>query len=211
MAVTVSNNNPPDTESRILIAAEQEFMAKGYAGARTTSIAEAAGVTHAMLHYYFRTKDKLFERIIAEKTALLKELMLGSIDSSDLPLDTLITTLISRHIDFIAANPGLPRFMVVEVFGNSECLAVMRNQLINYAPGFIADLQRRIDADASRGICRQVDAVMLLIDIVSLNLFSFMSAPLFNAILGADFVGSPEFVELRKKENIETIMRKLKL
>ncbi|MDE6050897.1 MAG: TetR/AcrR family transcriptional regulator [Paramuribaculum sp.] len=210
MAETVSNNNPPDTESRILIAAEQEFMAKGYAGARTTSIAEAAGVTHAMLHYYFRTKDKLFERIIAEKTALLKELMLGSIDSSDLPLDTLITTLISRHIDFIAANPGLPRFMVVEVFGNSERLAVMRNQLINYAPGFIADLQRRIDADASRGICRQVDAVMLLIDIVSLNLFSFMSAPLFNAILGAGFVGSPEFVELRKKENIETIMRKLK-
>lgn len=210
MAETVSNNNPPDTESRILIAAEQEFMTKGYAGARTTSIAEAAGVTHAMLHYYFRTKDKLFERIIAEKTALLKELMLGSIDSSDLPLDTLITTLISRHIDFIAANPGLPRFMVVEVFGNSERLAVMRDELIKYAPDFIANLQRRIDADASRGICRQVDAVMLLIDIVSLNLFSFMSAPLFNAILGDGFVGSPEFVELRKKENIETIMRKLK-
>lgn len=44
MAETVSNNNPLDTESRILLAAEQEFMAKGYAGARTTSIAEAAGV-----------------------------------------------------------------------------------------------------------------------------------------------------------------------
>ena len=101
MAETVSNNNPPDTESRILIAAEQEFMAKGYAGARTTSIAEAAGVTHAMLHYYFRTKDKLFERIIAEKTALLKELMLGSIDSSDLPLDTLIATLIFFNAIFL--------------------------------------------------------------------------------------------------------------
>lgn len=50
----------PDTEARILQAAEHEFLTKGYAGARTTSIAEAAGVTHAMFHYYFRTKDKLF-------------------------------------------------------------------------------------------------------------------------------------------------------
>lgn len=55
------------TENRILKAAEAEFLAKGYAGARTTAIAEAAGVTHAMLHYYFRTKDKLFERILNEK------------------------------------------------------------------------------------------------------------------------------------------------
>ena len=41
-------------EQAILEAAEREFIAKGFAGARTTSIAEAAGVTHAMLHYYFR-------------------------------------------------------------------------------------------------------------------------------------------------------------
>ena len=55
-----------DTETRILEAAEKEFFEKGYAGARTTSIAEAAGVTHAMLHYYFRTKDNLFERIVSQ-------------------------------------------------------------------------------------------------------------------------------------------------
>lgn len=54
-------------EQAILEAAEQEFLNKGFAGARTTSIAEAAGVTHAMLHYYFRTKEQLFERILDEK------------------------------------------------------------------------------------------------------------------------------------------------
>ena len=53
-----------DTESEILKAAEQEFMLKGFDGAKTTSIAHAAGVTHAMLHYYFRTKEQLFERIL---------------------------------------------------------------------------------------------------------------------------------------------------
>ena len=56
-------------EQEILEAAEREFIAKGFAGARTTSIAEAAGVTHAMLHYYFRTKEQLFERILDEKMA----------------------------------------------------------------------------------------------------------------------------------------------
>lgn len=67
------------TEDRILQAAEAEFLAKGYAGARTTAIAEAAGVTHAMLHYYFRTKDKLFERILNEKIQLVRDIMLFGI------------------------------------------------------------------------------------------------------------------------------------
>ena len=200
-----------DTETRILQAAEREFMSKGYAGARTASIAENAGVTHAMLHYYFRTKDKLFDRIISEKILLLKELMLGSVERADLPLDRMLEALICTHLDFIAANPALPRFMIVEVFGDSERMAVVRDSLIKYAPALISDLQRRIDEAASGGVCRRVDAAMLLIDMVSLNLFSFMAAPVLNAVLGEGTVGSDEFLERRKKENVETIMRKLKL
>ena len=65
-------------EQEILEAAEREFIAKGFAGARTTSIAEAAGVTHAMLHYYFRTKEQLFERILDEKMRLMGESVLAA-------------------------------------------------------------------------------------------------------------------------------------
>ena len=61
------DKSPRDTETLILQAAEKEFFEKGYSGAKTTAIAEAAGVTHAMLHYYFRTKDKLFEKIVSDK------------------------------------------------------------------------------------------------------------------------------------------------
>lgn len=53
-----------NTEELILLSAEKEFLEKGYSGAKTTAIADAAGVTHAMLHYYFRTKDKLFEKMV---------------------------------------------------------------------------------------------------------------------------------------------------
>lgn len=51
------------TEQKILIAAREEFAQKGFYGAKTISIAQAAGVTHAMLHYYYRTKQRLYDRI----------------------------------------------------------------------------------------------------------------------------------------------------
>lgn len=61
-----------NTEQLILEAAEQEFFAKGFGGARTAVIAENAGVTHAMLHYYFRKKEYLFERIVAKTSRSLR-------------------------------------------------------------------------------------------------------------------------------------------
>ena len=73
-------------EQAILEAAEREFIVKGFAGARTTSIAEAAGVTHAMLHYYFRTKEQLFERILDEKMRLMGESVLAAFGQPGLPL-----------------------------------------------------------------------------------------------------------------------------
>ena len=60
----MDNQEKQSKEQQILAAAEQEFLTRGYDGARTTSIAQAAGVTHAMLHYYFRTKEQLFKRIV---------------------------------------------------------------------------------------------------------------------------------------------------
>lgn len=204
------DNQTQDTETRILEAAEREFLTKGFAGARTTSIAEAAGVTHAMFHYYFRTKEKLFDRIITEKISLLKKVLLESISDADMPLEDKIRNAIERHLDFIAANPDLPRFLVGEVFNSPDRTAILLNKVKAYAPAMLTELQRQIDEAAAQGIFRRVDAKMLIIDITSLNIFSFMVSPLINAVLGGPVVGSEDFVEQRKKENFETIMRKLK-
>ena len=103
-----------DTESEILKAAEQEFMLKGFDGAKTTSIAHAAGVTHAMLHYYFRTKEQLFERILTEKVQLMSESVLAAFGQPGLPLLERLKDGVTCHFDFIAANPQLPRFIVNE-------------------------------------------------------------------------------------------------
>ncbi len=204
-------DRPQDTETRILQAAEKEFLEKGYAGARTASIAEAAGVTHAMLHYYFRTKDKLFERIISEKMNMLGDIVLSAIGDSNLPLEDRIRQGIERHFDFISANRDLPRFIVNEIISHPERTKVMETSTRNIADNLLGNLQSEIDEYAAQGLCRQVDARMLLIDIVSLNVFPFMASPIVEGAIGNLYESYDEFLSMRKKENVETILSKLKI
>lgn len=210
MAKRSDSQQDKDTEALILQAAEHEFLSKGFIGARTTSIAEAAGVTHAMFHYYFRTKEKLFERIISGKIMLLKEAVTDSFTDINVPLSEILRNVVSNHLEFIAANPDLPRFLVGEIFSNPERAESFLDSLRGIAPRFLSVLQKKIDEEAANGLCRKVDAKMLMLDIVSLNVFPYMAAPAVNAALGDCMADADAFLERRKKENYDTIMRKLK-
>ena len=204
-------NNSQDTENRILQAAEKEFFEKGYAGARTASIAEAAGVTHAMLHYYFRTKDKLFERIVSGKINMLGDIVLSAIGDSNLPLEDRIRQGIERHFDFISANRDLPKFIVNEVLTRPEHIEFVKQNALHIVNNLLNNFQHEIDEYAAKGLCRQVDARMLLIDIVSLNVFPFMAAPIVYGAIGDTYGSYDDFLVMRKKENVETILNKLKI
>lgn len=83
-------------------------------------------------------------------------------------------------------------------------------RLKHHTPIVVESLQRQIDEYADRGLCRRVDAGMLMLDIVSLNIFPFSARPMVNALLGGMMENPQAFVEARKKENVETIMKKLK-
>lgn len=204
-------NSSQDTETRILQAAEKEFFEKGYAGARTASIAEAAGVTHAMLHYYFRTKDKLFERIVSEKINILGDIILSAIGDSSLPLEDRIRQGVERHFDFISANRDLPKFIVNEVLTRPEHIELVKQNALHIVNNLLNNLQHEIDEYAAKGLCRQVDARMLLVDIVSLNVFPFMAASIVHSAIGDAYGSYDDFLAMRKKENVETILNKLKI
>ena len=209
----MSNTTDTDrqsTEDKILAAAEKEFLLKGFAGARTTAIAEAAGVTHAMLHYYFRTKENLFDKIIEGKTGTLRDIMLAALGDPTIPLFEKIKTAIANHLDFIASNPDLPKFMISEVLSHPGRMPVVLGQLKHHTSSVVESLQRQIDEYAEKEICRRVDAGMLMLDIVSLNIFPFMATPMVNPLLGGMMEDRTAFTEKRKEENIETIMRKLR-
>ena len=209
--MTEPHNQQRDTEALILQAAEREFLEKGYSGAKTTSIAQAAGVTHAMLHYYFRTKDKLFEKIVADKMDKLKRVMFGVLGNPDLPLRERIKQGVEQHFDFIAENPHLPRFIFNELHEHPERIDQVKNSIASIAAKAITTLQNEIDRKAASGECRPVDARMLMLDIASLNLFPFIAAPLISSSFGNLFEGRDEFLEMRKKENVRTVLWKLGL
>lgn len=200
----------PNKEQAILQAAEHEFLTKGFDGARTTSIAQAAGVTHAMLHYYFRTKEHIFNRILDEKMRLMGQSILTSFGQSGLPLQERLSDAIGRHFDFIAANPDLPRFVVNEIVSRPERYDTMRVRIRKIADPLMRDLQQELDESAEQGLTEPIDARILLLDIISLNVFSFIAYPILEPVLGDLTADRARFFALRKEENIEIILRRLR-
>ena len=196
-------------EYLILEAAEQEFLKKGYDGARTTSIAKAAGVTHAMLHYYFRTKEQLFERIIDKKMEEIVPLMTHLFGNGSLPLVKRIEEAVSIHFDFVMANPDLPKFLINEVLPHKERCDLFRSKIENVLY-FVDNLQREVNEAAASGEVEQFNVLLLFQSILSLNIFPSVMANMIENLLGDNGQSMKEVLAQRKDENIELIMRRIK-
>lgn len=196
-----------DTETLILQAAETEFLDKGFSAAKTTEIAKAAGVTHAMLHYYFRTKENLFDMIVNDKLNQLSDILLNVIGNPDLPLKERISCGIERHFDFLMANPKLPRFIINELAVNPQRIDIIRDKLLEKAGKVLDNLQAELDNRPGA----KINGIMLLADIVSLNVFPFVAAPIMMSVAGNRFNDLKQLLEMRKKENVKTVLTKLNL
>ena len=206
----MNEQEKPTKEQAILLAAEQEFLAKGYDGARTTSIAEAAGVTHAMLHYYFRTKEHLFERILEEKMTLMASSITAVLGDPALPLAERIRQGIEQHFDFLSANPHLPRFIINEVLTHPDRLSIMQENISKITARLFVQLQQDIDTAAGRGETEPLDVRMLLLDMLSLNILPFLMYPIIENVFSDMTADRRAFFEARKAESVETIMRRIK-
>lgn len=206
----MDNQEKQSKEQQILTAAEQEFLTRGYDGARTTSIAQAAGVTHAMLHYYFRTKEQLFERIVDEKFETMSHSMFAIMGDPSLPIVERIKGGIEAHFDFVAQNPLLPRFVINEIISRPERYDVLYKRVGAIIDNVYRGLQSEIDRSAERGEIERVDIKMLFISIMSLNIFTFLAYPFMEPLMGELMANRERFLAERKAENIETILRRIK-
>ena len=196
-------------EQQILEAAEREFLEKGYDGARTTSIAKAADVTHAMLHYYFRTKKHLFEHIIDKKMSEIVPLMTHLFGNSTLPLVKRIEEAVSIHFDFVMANPDLPKFLINEVLPHKERCDLFRSKIENVLY-LVDNLQREVNEAAASGEVEQFNVLLLFQSVLSLNIFPSVMANMIENLLGDNGQSMKEVLAQRKAENIELIMRRIK-
>jgi AcrR family transcriptional regulator len=201
-----SNKNK---EQLILEAAEYEFFTKGYNGARTISIAERAGVTHAMLHYYFRTKEQLFEKIMDKNMKQIATIMLSIMTKTDLPFVERLKKSIEDHFDFVANNPLLPQFIFHEIISRPERYEMMKDKLFITVNSMFLNTQAEIDELSSRGEIEWIDAKMLFMSIISLNVLPFIAFPIINLLMSGVGDKRDEFLNQRKEENVKTIMKRI--
>lgn len=197
-------------EKLILEAAEEEFITKGYNGAKTTEIARKAGVTHAMLHYYFRTKENLFQKVFQEKVRMIAN-SFEVIFDDNLPLETIVRTFVEKHFDFVMKNEGLVNFVYNEVKANKENSILLRNILMTKMTYIFGHFEKVIEREISKGTIKPIKAMDLFSNIISLNLASSMFFSI-TGIIGSvhEFEYSEDLLKQRRENNVQFILFSLK-
>lgn len=197
------------TEQAIMTAAENLFLENGYNQTTTTMIAREAGVTHAMLHYYFRTKEHIFIKVVDkymdELLASFQPLM-----RKQAPFWDTLETGISAHFDFLVRNPRLPAFLYDTVRFNPELIESWKGRIMGVLRGIVLFHGELIRKEMDEGRIRRVDPEQLILDIVLLNISPFLLLPAAaNVIDGLDSKRLGELLEARKAENIAIIRSRL--
>ncbi|SFF03187.1 transcriptional regulator, TetR family [Chitinophaga sp. CF118] len=197
-----------NTEELIIEAAKKIFITRGLAGARMQDIADEAGINKAMLHYYYRSKDKLFEIVFNE--AIGKVIgRLGMVLNQQMPLLEKIPAIIDNYIDGIMEAPYLPMFVLNEINQQPE-MFVQRLKSQQHFPNVLQFMKDIVDA-GKQGTIREVSPVQLFLNIVSLCVFPFIGRPIAQGILQLDNVQYNMVMEDRKKVVTEVIFAWIKV
>jgi TetR/AcrR family transcriptional regulator len=185
------------TEERIVAAARNVFLSKGLAGARMQDIADEAGINKALLHYYFRSKEKLFDMIFMEAAQKLFP-KINFIFESNMPLFEKIEHFADEYITVMLENPYLPSFVLNEI--NQDPISFFKK--LNEKFGFPDPslFLTQIEKEIKRGNIKRINPVQLLMNMLSLCIFPFMAKPMLQLRARVGEKQFREFMEQRKKE-----------
>lgn len=197
---------PPDTEQKIFEAARDVFHEQGYEGARMQEIADRAGINKAMLHYYYRSKDKLFESVF--RVSALKVIpKVIDIVRGDLSISDKLTRVVHAYIDLLRSNPHLPGFVLQELRRNPTGL---RKFIGRQTRGAFEQLAAEVDEAAARGEIRQVAPEHLLTNVIGLCVFPFIARPMLETVTGVNAAAFDAFLEERKDAVSDFILHALR-
>ncbi|MFB2119844.1 TetR/AcrR family transcriptional regulator [Parapedobacter sp. 2B3] len=179
------------TEEKIKEAARKVFTQKGYAATRTRDIAEEAGINLALLNYYFRSKEKLFEMVIMEKMQLLLGKVGPIIMEESTSIEEKVERVAAHYIDTLVANPDIPLFVLGEIKNN---------------PGKFANLVKTKTNITNSALFRQlaerrpdVDPLHFIFNMLGLVIFPFIGKPLIQLITGLEPAKAIVLMNERKK------------
>ena len=195
--------NDKQTEEKIFEAATDVFVEKGMDGARMQDIATHAGINKALLHYYFRTKDQLFNTVF-EMIARKMFKKFAPVFDENLSLEEKIRFFFKEHISFLQENPRLPGFLLNEV---------------NRNPGRIKKLLKNVDFDniwiklydqhkeeLKRYNITQATMPQLMISIAAISVFPFAAKGILEGILEKLDIDFDKYMEERKEFAAEFVI-----
>lgn len=202
----MKKEKPKNTEEEILEAAKNIFQTKGMMGARMQEIADKAGINKAMLHYYYRSKQLLFEAVFKNAFSLLAP-QLNAILNDDSTVEEKIKNFTNNYISFIYKHPYLPNFVIQELNRNPGFIEkIQRSSAFPSLDKFNAEVQKEVEA----GILKPIDGKQLFVHIISLNIFPFVATPLIKGLLKLSDDNFKEMMEERKTEVSEFIINSIK-
>ena len=190
------------TERRIFDAAHEVFTQKGLDGTKMQEIADKAGINKALLHYYYRSKEKLFEMVA--KAVLSRNVpLMRRVIESDLPLREKIPTFIDQYIGVISKNHYLPLFLISEMNKHPDRFfdQILPKDLPDPAVFF-----KQVEAEIQAGNIRPIDPRHLIVNVISMCIFPFIGKPMLRMALGMSTAEWSEFIEQRKKEVTNFVM-----
>lgn len=198
--------NEAGTEEKIMEAAKVVFMKYGLYGARMQDIADTAGINKALLHYYFRNKEKLFDKVF--DSALERFFRQLDVFDNDLPLKQRIFNYVDNVIDFYAEYPQMSMFILKEMGNNPEMcrqkiMAAKKNKQIR----FVNILEEGI----KKGEIKKIDTAMFMINLQSLCCYPFLASPMLKNSIKAqgkdwDTDFSPDKLKKVVRQFVETTL-----
>lgn len=195
-------------EQEILIAAEKMFAEKGFKGATTTLIAAEAGVTHAMLHYYYRTKEQIFLKVLdsymEEMRQDLKSIMVPEVYDTEL-----IRRVTEICFDFFSSHSRQIGLFLEISRERPDLLEEYVSEFGHYIDIAMKAHQERTDTAVKDGKISNISFVDLILDIVSVCAVPFFFEPLVDNVIRMDAERKKLFLESRKREAVELIVNRL--
>ena len=203
----VKINKDQNTEERILAAARKVFTTKGMAGARMQDIADEAGINKAMLHYYFRDKDKLFEVVFMNEAQKFFP-KINAIFNSEVPLFEKIENFVNEYIVEMQENPYLPWFVMNEINRDPDqfLYKIWGKDKLPKTAKFL----EQIEQETISGRIKKISPVHLLMNMISMTIFPFVGRPMFIRNLRLTEKQFSVIMEQRRKEIPKFIIDSIK-
>lgn len=198
-----TRGQPEQTRAAILQAAVREFAREGVAGARTDAIARSAHVNKALLYYYFKDKEALYQAVLDEVFSGVRAAIHGAL-SQQLPPRERLIAYVHAHFDYIASNLLFPRIVQAEFLRAGRDPANLRRIAKQYFFPVFSELAELLKEGAARGDFRQVNPFHFIPSMISVVVFFFNTAPVMSIMTGQDPM-SPEHVAERRAAIVDFI------